>query len=116
MHRYSNRYMITFHQSCAERLINFYPHQRGNSVPIFLKLKEDPPEAKISSLRLYLKRYQTLADADLDLKMETIEPSFQAYLFELTRKVQCQRSEAIQPSQTLCVDALLSTGNPQDLA
>jgi TnpA family transposase len=59
----------------------------GEPRSLFRQLKAYPPAAKISSLRTYLKRYQTLAEIELDgFNTALIEPAFQEYLFKLTKK------------------------------
>jgi len=59
----------------------------GEQRSYFYQLKEYPPAAKISSLRTYLKRYQTLSATGIDdLGTRVAEPSFQEYLFHLARK------------------------------
>ena len=59
----------------------------GEKRSYFSQLKEYPPAAKISSLKTYLKRYQTLSVTGIDtLEIEMVEPAFQDYLFKLTKK------------------------------
>jgi hypothetical protein len=48
------------------------------------QLKAYPPEAKISSLRIYLQRYQMLEATGIDaIEAQLTEPAFQDYLFNL---------------------------------
>lgn len=59
----------------------------GSRHSYFFHLKAYPPAAKISSLRSYLKRYQTLMATGIDqLDMPLAEPDFQDYLFKLAKK------------------------------
>ena len=59
----------------------------GGQRSYFSQLKEYPPTAKISTLRIYLKRYQTLIATGInELDMRIVEPAFQEYLFQLARK------------------------------
>ena len=61
------------------------PEGEGRSY--FSQLKQYPPEAKISSLKTYLMRYQTLSAIGIDaLDAQITEPAFQDYLFKLTKK------------------------------
>ena len=53
----------------------------------FAQLKAYPPEAKISSLRIYLQRYQMLEATGIDaIEAQLTEPAFQDYLFNLAKK------------------------------
>lgn len=59
----------------------------GEQRSYFYQLKEYPPAAKISSLQIYLRRYQTLSATGIDtLELQMVEPAFQDYLFKLTKK------------------------------
>jgi TnpA family transposase len=59
----------------------------GERRSIFSQLKAYPPEAKISSLRTYLQRYQALMATGIDdIAPQLAEPAFQDYLFRLTKK------------------------------
>jgi TnpA family transposase len=59
----------------------------GEQRSYFQQLKAYPPAAKISSLQLYLKRYQTLSETEIEtLELKLVEPAFQDYLFKLTKK------------------------------
>lgn len=65
----------------------FLSISEGEQRSYFYQLKEDPPAAKISALRSYLQRYQTLAESGIDaVELRTVEPAFQDYLFALTKK------------------------------
>lgn len=58
----------------------------GEQRSYFYKLKEYPPSARISSLKNYLNRYQVLEQTGIDsFEGELIDPSFQHYLFKLTK-------------------------------
>ena len=60
---------------------------KGKQRSYFSQLKAYPPAAKISSLRSYLKRYQTLLATGIGtLDTQLAEPAFQDYLFKLTKK------------------------------
>jgi len=60
---------------------------KGSRRSYFSQLKAYPPAAKISSLRSYLNRYQTLLATGIDtLDSQLAEPAFQDYLFKLTKK------------------------------
>lgn len=53
----------------------------------FAQLKEYPPAASLSSLLIYLKRYQTISETGIEtLETSMIEPVFQEYLFKLAKK------------------------------
>ncbi len=59
----------------------------GERRSLFSQLKAYPPEAKISSLRAYLQRYQALMATGIDdIALQLTEPAFQDYLFRLTKK------------------------------
>lgn len=59
----------------------------GEQRSYFHQLKAYPPAAKLSSLRIYLKRYQTLSATGIEtLDLQIVEPAFQDYLFKLTKK------------------------------
>ena len=61
--------------------------QDGGTRSFFNTLKEYPPAATISSLKIYLNRYQTLAQVGIDIfDTQMMEPAFQEYLFKLTKK------------------------------
>jgi hypothetical protein len=55
--------------------------------PPFAQLKEYPPAATISSLQTYLRRYQTVVATGIEAcEPYLTEPTFQDYLFRLTKK------------------------------
>lgn len=59
----------------------------GEQRTFFYRLKEYPPSASISSLKNYLNKYGQLMDMGIDqLEQQLVEPAFQQYLFELTKK------------------------------
>ncbi len=58
----------------------------GEQHTYFHQLKAYPPAAKISSLKTYLGRYKKLSELNLDTIKPLITPSFQRYLFELSKK------------------------------
>ncbi|MDH5561956.1 MAG: Tn3 family transposase, partial [Deltaproteobacteria bacterium] len=59
----------------------------GKHHSYFYLLKVYPPAAKISSLKVYLEHYQTLAAIGIGaLDKHIISPDFQEYLFKLTKK------------------------------
>ncbi len=59
----------------------------GEQRATFSQLKAYPPEAKISSLRIYLQRYQALMATGIDdVATQLADPAFQDYLFRLTKK------------------------------
>ena len=61
------------------------PEGEGRSY--FSQLKQYPPEAKVSSLKTYLMRYQALSATGIDaLEEQVTEPAFQDYLFKLAKK------------------------------
>ena len=61
------------------------PEGEGRSY--FSQLKQYPPEAKVSSLKTYLMRYQTLSAIGIDaLDTQITESAFQNYLFKLAKK------------------------------
>jgi len=61
------------------------PEGEGRSY--FSQLKQYPPEAKVSSLKTYLMRYQTLLATGIDaLDAQVTDPAFQDYLFKLAKK------------------------------
>lgn len=60
---------------------------KGKRLSKFSLLKTYPPEAKISSLKDYLHRYQTLVDTGIDeIAPQLANPALQDYLFKLTKK------------------------------
>lgn len=60
---------------------------KGERLSKFSLLKSYPPEAKISSLKDYLQRYQTLVDTGIDaVAPQLANPALQNYLFKLTKK------------------------------
>ena len=60
---------------------------QGEQRTFFFKLKEYPPTASITSLKDYLNKYNKLMELGIDqLKEQLVEPSFQQYLYELTKK------------------------------
>jgi len=59
----------------------------GERRSYFSQLKQYPPTAKISSLKTYLKRYQTLSAIGINaLEAQITKPAFQDYLFKLAKK------------------------------
>ena len=71
-------------QSAIDQLLTV--PERGQRT-FFAQLKAYPPEAKISSLRIYLQRYQMLEATGIDaIEAQLTEPAFQDYLFKLTKK------------------------------
>ena len=64
----------------------------GERQATFSQLKAYPPEAKISSLRAYLQRYQALMATGIDdVATQLAEPAFQDYLFRLTKSTMPKR-------------------------
>jgi TnpA family transposase len=59
----------------------------GEQRAYFAHLKEYKPAATISSLRAYLKRYQTVLETGIaDFDAQVLEPALLDYLFELVRR------------------------------
>lgn len=59
----------------------------GEQHSYFNKLKEYPPSAKIASLKIYLKRYQTLVGTGInDFDEQIIDSSYLDYLFKVTKR------------------------------
>lgn len=66
---------------------NFLQASDGNQRSYFNQLKEYPPAAKISSLKKYLERYNTLVATGInEFEEQVIEGAFLDYLYRLTKR------------------------------
>jgi TnpA family transposase len=84
----------------------------GEQRSSFAQLKEYPPAATISSLQTYLRRYQTVVATGIEAcEPYLTEPTFQDYLFRLTKKYNAKDLKRFtdQKRYTLMVCFLLET-------
>ena len=78
----------------------------------FAQLKAYPPEAKISSLRSYLQRYQMLEATGIDaIEAQLADPAFQDYLFNMTKKYSAKEIKRLNKHKryTIMICFLLET-------
>ncbi|MCP3660790.1 MAG: hypothetical protein GY830_11005 [Bacteroidetes bacterium] len=78
--------LLSLSPNLKKSIDQFLSVPEGEQRSYFYKLKEYPPSAKISSLKSYLKRYQTLENTGIGkFEEKLIDPAFMNYLFRLAR-------------------------------
>ncbi|BDS15697.1 Tn3 family transposase [Aureispira anguillae] len=71
---------------------------KGQQRTLFFYLKEYPPSASITTLKSYLNKYTQLIEMGIDqIGDQLLDPSFQEYLYELTKKYRAKDLKRFSP-------------------